>query len=477
MEESGKPNYPPLPAGTATSCHVVAMPYPGRGHVNPMMNLCKLLASKSPAAAGIRILVTFVVTEEWHGLIRYEPRPDNIRIRTLPDVIPSEVGRGKDPVGFLDAVNTALRAPFELLLDDIATVDQPVAAIVADAFLTWPPEVGNARGIPVASLWTMSAAVLSVFHHSEILRRRQNLPLELLSADHEQAATSAIVDYIPGVSPTRVADLPTIFFGEHGRTLLPRALNCISAAQSKAQYILFTSFYELEPKTFDALRSAIPLPIYTVGPTIPFHQLQPSIQNDVVEPDYIQWLSSQPAGSVLYVSMGSFLSLSAAQSEEIAAGIRMSGVRFLWVSRGGGDLMGNGMVVPWCDQLRVLTHPAVGGFWTHCGWNSTMEAVYAGVPMLSFPIFWDQVPNSKAVAEDWGIGWRVKEASGGDGGMAKRERVAELVRRFMDAENDDVKGMKERARELRVKCCAAVAEGGLSDKNLDSFIVDVMGGR
>ncbi|KAK1590997.1 hypothetical protein Q3G72_000532 [Acer saccharum] len=130
---------------------------------------------------------------------------------------------------------------------------------------------------------------------------------------------------------------------------------------------------------------------------------------------YLQWLDSQPAGSVLYVSLGSFLSVSSTQMDEIVAGVRNSGVRFLFVARGEHltdlfkDGCGNiddqmGFVVPWYDQLRVSSHSSVGGFWTHCGFNSTLEALYAGVPMLTFPIIWDQVPNSKQIAEDWKVG-------------------------------------------------------------------------
>uniref|UniRef100_A0A2N9FID6 Uncharacterized protein n=1 Tax=Fagus sylvatica TaxID=28930 RepID=A0A2N9FID6_FAGSY len=95
-----------------TVCHVVAMPYPGRGHINAMMNFCKLLASKSAD-----ILISFVVTEEWLGFIGSDPKPTNIRFATVPNVIPSEYIRGKDFAGFVEAVNTKVEAPFEELLD------------------------------------------------------------------------------------------------------------------------------------------------------------------------------------------------------------------------------------------------------------------------------------------------------------------------------------------------------------------------
>ncbi|PRQ34648.1 putative indole-3-acetate beta-glucosyltransferase [Rosa chinensis] len=163
--------------------------------------------------------------------------------------------------------------------------------------------------------------------------------------------------------------------------------------------------------------------------------------------------------------------------DEIAAGLRDSGIRFIWVARGEssrlkescGDM---GLVVPWCEQLKVLSHSSVGGFWTHCGWNSTLEAVFGGVPMLTFPLFLDQVPNSRQIVEDWRIGKRVREVQG-DESLMTRDKVAELVQRFMDLESGDGKEMRKKAKELGDLCHQAIAEGGSSDKNLDGLIRDI----
>jgi hypothetical protein len=159
----------------STVCHVVAMPYPGRGHINPMMNLCKLLALKRPQ----HILVTFVVTEEWLGFIGSDPKPNNIRFATVPNVIPSELGRAKDFPGFVEAVSTKMEAPFEELLDRL---EPPVTAIVADTYVVWAIRVGNRRNIPVASLWPMSATLFSVLHHFELLVQHGHFPIEVSGA-------------------------------------------------------------------------------------------------------------------------------------------------------------------------------------------------------------------------------------------------------------------------------------------------------
>ncbi|KAL9367607.1 hypothetical protein Peur_038806 [Populus x canadensis] len=452
-----------------TTLHVVMMPYPGRGHVNPMMNLCELMSSRKPD-----ILFTFVVTEEWYDLIHSDAKkPANIHFATIPNCIPSEVGRAKDFLGFLEAVATKMEAPFEQLLDRL---ELPVDVIIADTYLDWVVHVGNRRNIPVASLWTMSAYVFSLSRHIELLEQNGHFPVELSERGEER------VDYIPGIPPTRLVDFPNIFHG-NGRQIMPRSLEAVSVV-SKAQYLLFTSFYDLEAQVISALKPKFPFPVYPIGPSIPYFKIKDNssvIGSNHNVPGYIEWLNSQPEGSVLYVSMGSFLSVSSYQMDEIVAGVHNSGVRFLWVSRGettpfkdGGGNMG--LVVPWCDQLRVLCHSAVGGFWTHCGWNSTLEAVFAGVPMLTSPIFWDQITNRKLIVEDWQIGWRVKREEGSEI-LVTREEISKLVKGFMDAENIEVKAMRKRAKELQETCREAIAKGGSSDTNLESFIRDISQGQ
>ena len=212
--------------------------------------------------------------------------------------------------------------------------------------------------------------------------------------------------------------------------------------------------------------------IYSLGLAIP------TLNSAVGEkPHYLKWLDAQQQDSVLYISQGSFLSVSKAQFEEIVVGVIRSGIRFLWVGRGEEDLLqekcgGRGIVVPWCDQLKVLSHPSVGGFWSHCGWNSTKEGAFAGLPMLTFPIFSDQVTNSKMVVEDWGFGMRVKKE---DDSLVTGDEIAELVLSVMDSESSEAKERRRRAKEMQEICKSASGLGGSSHLDLIAFIKDVCG--
>lgn len=290
------------------------------------------------------------------------------------------------------------------------------------------------------------------------------------------------VEDIPSISSSNLADLQTVFHrNDHG--VLQLLLDCISRVP-KTQYLLFTSIYELEPHVTNNLRETFPFPVYPVGPSVPYLELEQNNHGTnarTYDPCCIQWLDSKPADSVLYISLGSFLSVSSTQMDEILAGLQDSNVYFMWVARGEAcrlkEICGEkGVVVPWCDQLRVLCHSSVGGFWTHCGWNSTLEAVFAGVPMLTFPLFLDQDPNSNQIVEDWKIGWKVKIEIGTQN-ILTREEIADVVKRFMDLNSDEGIEMRRKARQIRDICQEATTESGSSVINLTSFIQDVSQGH
>lgn len=162
---------------TIINTHVVAIPYPGRGHINPMMNLCKLLASRNHD-----LLITFVVTKEWLGFIGSScNKPDNIHFASIPNVLPSELVRGTDFPGFYESVMTKMEAPFEDLLD---ALDLPVTAIIADTELKWAIRLGNERDLPVATICTTSATVFSILH-SVVLTENRHFLVDLIGTNSQ----------------------------------------------------------------------------------------------------------------------------------------------------------------------------------------------------------------------------------------------------------------------------------------------------
>ncbi|KAG6631152.1 hypothetical protein CIPAW_13G070800 [Carya illinoinensis] len=272
-----------------------------------------------------------------------------------------------------------------------------------------------------------------------------------------------------------LADLPAF-----SSKVKPLSWKCVLLVP-KAQWLLFTYVHELEPQVFDTLRVEFPIPIYPIGPSIPNLELRDnasgSSDGNFNGVNYFYWLDSQPTWSILFISFGSFNSISYAQMDEIVGGVQDSGVRCLWVSRGNDARFKDGcedigLVVPWCDQLKVLCHSSIGGFWTHCGWNSTLEGVFAGVPMLTLPIIFDQFPNYKQIVEDWKVAWRIKKDVRSKDLVTKGE-ISELLKRFMDQENNEGLKLRMRAKEPQEACQWAIAEGGSTQNYLDAFITDI----
>lgn len=236
---------------------------------------------------------------------------------------------------------------------------------------------------------------------------------------------------------------------------------------SGAQCLLFNSFSKLESCALDLLRSNLSVPFYSIGSLVP---------DDVaVDDPCYKWLDFHPKCSVLYVSLSSFLPLSSEEIQELAAGLQMSGHPFLWVVRDSiysQELVGEkGLVVPWCYQPRVLCHPSIGGFLTHCGWNSTLEGIRAGVPMLTFPLIWDQYPNSKLIVDDWQVGLRLKDEKRD---IIVREEVASIIGRLMDLGTEESKELRGRVAELKEKSHAALREKGSSAVNFDAFVDKIL---
>ena len=222
----------------------------------------------------------------------------------------------------------------------------------------------------------------------------------------------------------------------------------------------------------------------TIGPCIPSMYLDKRLANDrnyglsLLEPQTdacIQWLNAKEPDSVVYVSMGSIASLDSAQMKEIAKGLEISNKYFLWVVRPSeqNKLPSNfkettsnkGLIVNWCPQLEVLAHNAIGCFVTHCGWNSTLEAVCLGVPVVAFPQWTDQPTNAKCIVDFWKVGVRVKVE---ENGFKCADELCACIQEVMEGEGANK--IRSNANMWKKLSIQAMEKGGSSDKNIDEFV-------
>ncbi|CAI9781976.1 unnamed protein product [Fraxinus pennsylvanica] len=257
----------------------------------------------------------------------------------------------------------------------------------------------------------------------------------------------------------------------------------------KKPKVLVNTFDALEPHALKAIED---YELIGIGPLIPSAFLDgkdPSdkgIGGDLFQKseDYVQWLNSKPKSSVVYVSFGSLLRLPKVQMEEIAKGLLECGRPFLWVIRVKENLEEEkdddklsclegleklGKIVPWCSQLEVLTHPSLGCFVTHCGWNSTLECIACGVPVVAFPHWADQGTNAKLMQDVWRTGLRVNPREDGTVESAEIKRCIETI---MDG-GEKSQELRENARNWKNSAREAMQEDGSSTKNLKAFVEEL----
>lgn len=228
-------------------------------------------------------------------------------------------------------------------------------------------------------------------------------------------------------------------------------------------------------------------PILTIGPTIPSFYLDNRVQNDK---DYdlhlftldksicINWLNTKAERSVVYVAFGSLAWLSNKQMEELAWGLKKTTFNFLWVIRDSDqetnrlpkvfvDEIGDkGLIVNWSPQLEVLSNKSIGCFFSHAGWNSTIEALSLAVPMVVMPQWTDQPTDAKFVEDVWKVGVRVRVD---EDGIVTSDEIESCIRKVME-ESERGREVKVNAKKWRELAIEAVSEGGTSDKNIDEFI-------
>nr|DAD21844.1 TPA_asm: hypothetical protein HUJ06_023307 [Nelumbo nucifera] len=226
--------------------------------------------------------------------------------------------------------------------------------------------------------------------------------------------------------------------------------------------------------------------IYTIGP---LHLLHNQIMEDGLKSvgsnlwkerlDCLEWLDSKKPNSVVYVNFGSITVMTSQQLVEFAWGLANSNHTFLCVIRvdlvaGDSVLLPpefvtdteeRGLIVSWCPQEQVLNHPSIGAFLTHCGWNSTIESICGGVPMICWPFFAEQQTNCRYVCTEWGMGFEIDS-------NVRREHVTDIIKQLMEGEKG--KEIKNKAMEWKKRAEEATNLGGSSQLNLDKMINEVL---
>lgn len=284
----------------------------------------------------------------------------------------------------------------------------------------------------------------------------------------------SLIDYIPGVESICTTDLMSYVQYPDMIPMLTEVVVKGFDHVKEADFILCNTVEELEFQALSALNQIHPT--LAIGPINFYAESRYGVARSIrPDTDCTEWLNSKPHGSVLYISFGSIVTSSKEETEEVFHGLLRSEVSFIWVIKtaenvlpsGFEDAMGDqGLIFPWCDQNRVLSSPAVGGFLTHCGWNSILESIWHCVPMICHPCLVDQPTNRKLVVDDWKIGISLC----GEEGVG-RDEVCEKINVLMKGET-----CNEMKNEIRNVCKIlqdSIGAGGSSQKNLDRFVEEL----
>ncbi|KAL5809203.1 hypothetical protein ACOSQ3_029894 [Xanthoceras sorbifolium] len=459
--------------------HVVFLPFPAQGHIKPMMKLAKLLNHA-------KFQVTFVNTDHNHDrlmntmsytdLTSFYNRFPTFLFRSIPD--------GLQP----DHPRSAVSKPaFRRLLMSSSSETgrwQPPTCIIADGIMSFVAiEVAEELGIPIITFRTYSATCSWTYFHLLKLIEEEQVPFPEDNLDKPITSVQGLENVL------RRRDLPIICRVEEADDPVLQFFIGETYTMTRASALILDTFHEIEASMISRLNSIF-TKVYAIGP---LHALFKSRTKDLSESDNcssngiglwredkscMTWLDSQPLRSVIYVSFGSLLSPSRDQMLEFWHGLVNSGKPFLWVIRPGGLIAGEsgidpkelemgcmerGFIVSWAPQEEVLAHPAIGGFLTHSGWNSTLESIDAGVPMICWPQIADQRVNSRCVSEVWKIGYDMKDT-------CDRLTVEKLVRDLMDSRREEIMESTNRIARLARN---SVKQGGSSYSNLEKLIEDI----
>ncbi|KAF9601887.1 hypothetical protein IFM89_023951 [Coptis chinensis] len=416
--------------------HFLVVPFPAQGHVMPLMEFSHQLVDHGAK-------VTFVNTEYIHNMLLSslvdpkdgQQRRSGIHLVSVPDGLDIEEDRKLSKNLIYSMMNTMPRH-LEDLFKKSESDDQKIDCVVADATVGWIFDVADKFGTKRAAFWPASLAVLALTLHVPKL-------IEAGVIDENGTPMKEEVIRLPHGMPDMNAfklmwessSIPQM------REIILKFIRTISKAATVANWLICNSIDELEPISRDLVPSSL-----NIGPLLASDRLgQPTGHFWPEDSTCLAWLDQQPVHSVIYVAFGSTTIFTECQFNEIAHGLELVGKPYLWVVRpdithelipsfpdGFRDGVTHlGKLVAWAPQQKVLAHRSMACFLTHCGWNSTIEGLSLGVPLLCWPYSADQFHNQNFICDTLNVGLRLNKD---ENGIITRDEIKVKVQKIYSDE-------------------------------------------
>ncbi|VVA36582.1 PREDICTED: crocetin glucosyltransferase [Prunus dulcis] len=459
--------------------------YPAQGHINPALQLAKRLIRNTGAQ------VTYVTSLYAYRRIVNGSTPNGLTYAPYSDGYDDGFKFSDDVDHYMSELRRAGSQVITVLVASSAKEGHPYTCLVYTILLPWAADLARELHLPSVLAWIQAATVFDVYYY--YLSGYKDLIRESFCTDTKDSSCSIQLPGLPLDLASR--DLPSFMVAENSYNFaLPLFEKQFELLERETKpIILVNTFDALEP---EALKAIDKYNLIGIGPLIPSAFLDGKDPSDTsfggdlfqksMDSSCIEWLNSKPEGSVIYVSFGSISALSKDQMGEIANGLLDYGRPFLWVIREKEERNGQdneaekeeerfscreeleelGKIVLWCSQLEVLSNPSLGCFVTHCGWNSSMESLVSGVPVVAFPLWTDQRTNAKLIEDTWKTGVRVAPNEEGIVVGEELKRCLELVMGSGEIGEE----LRRNAKKWKGLAREAVSEGGSSDKNLMAFL-------
>ncbi|XP_058743032.1 anthocyanidin 3-O-glucosyltransferase 2-like [Vicia villosa] len=458
---------------------VVFIPYPDVGHIVSTLEFAKLLINRDNRLRITILVMNFPHTSETEVYTKSLPISDSLNVINLPECsLPPNIAPTSSTTALLEAQKSNVKQAVTNLTTERGE-NGVLAAFVVDMFCTTMIDVAKEFSVPTLVFYTSGVAFLGLMLHLHTLRERDNVDSDKLLQLTELSVPS-FANSVPSKS------LPTIVLQKEWESFIMN----YEKGLKNADGIIVNSFEELESYAVHSFASHpdfVGLPIYPVGPIL---NPEPKTKGTVDSNDINKWLDDQPPSSVVFLCFGSRGSFDEDQVKEIALAIENSGARFVWSLRkppSKGTMASPsdyplsdldsvlpegfldrtkeiGMVIGWAPQAQILAHQAIGGFVSHCGWNSTLESIYFGVPIATWPLYAEQQANAFELVCELKMGveivldYRVEEVYSGHSYFVAADKIERGIRSVLDKDGE----VRKKVKEMSEKSRKTLLEGGSS---------------
>ncbi|KAJ0796142.1 putative UDP-glucuronosyl/UDP-glucosyltransferase [Helianthus annuus] len=432
--------------------HLVLVASPFQGHMTPMLQLGSVLHAKG---FSITIVHTKLNSPDPsnHPEFEFLPLFDNF----------VAIDASTNFTKFVEVLNENCKLQLQdSLTQKIQEANHKKITIIYDNTMYSGEEVARNLNVPSIVLRSCSASYMPAFLALPKLHSEGQLPIQ-------DSMLQKLV--IPDLYPLRYKDLP---FNNTSTQEITEMLALTNPIRNPSA-IIWNTMEFLENSALTKLQQYYKIPIFAIGPLNETARCPTtSFLNE--DTSCISWLDKQAPRSVVYVSLGSLATMDKKELTEAAWGLANSKQPFLWVVRPGSvngsewieflpdgfaeEVEGRGLVLKWVPQKQVLAHFAVGGFWSHCGWNSSLESISQGVPMICWPFLGDQYVNSRYLTYVWLVGLELEHL--------ERRVIATAIRRLMV--DDEGKEMRKRANDMKEKAKNSLCNGGSSFNSLNNLV-------